>query len=394
MSEFNISALIKTMQVGLAEDNKQEAAGRLLLNSVAQHDLALVDVDGKMVTNLVKRKNDVHEAIRNAAANTDVIAAAVQYFDTEVRPKLNPHTVDDVCLKILNLLEKDTSVPEAKYLSLRDLYNNGKISEFLAMCLLYAVSRPNKLLEVPVDHSDIPLLSEVSNECPLCRSPLVKTIKGNSVRKYGIARIYPEGLEPDQAAEFRAARTPAKRLDSNDNKIALCSDCVEAYEADPELDEYVNLYDLKKEYAHSYAVRQEIAEMGLEDEIRDIVFLLSGLQCTGGLRQLEMGALRIDQKILPENAILKHSIQDDVLTYYRFIEDAFSEIGNFDLIASEIRLTYEKLEVCCATQDEVVNELVAWILRNSNLTAKHLLACRIIVSFFVQNCEVFHEITE
>lgn len=41
----------------------------------------------------------------------------------------------------------------------------------------------------PVDYSDIPLLSEVNNECPLCRSPLVKTIKGNSVRKYGIARI-------------------------------------------------------------------------------------------------------------------------------------------------------------------------------------------------------------
>lgn len=394
MSEFNISALIKTMQVGLAEDNKQEAAGRLLLNSIAQHDLALVDVDGKMVTNLVKRRTDVHEAIRNAAANTDVVAAAVRYFETEVRPKLNPHTVDDACLKLINLLEKDPSVPEGKYLSLRDLYDNGKIGEFLAMCMLYAVSRPNKLLETPIDYSDIPLLSEVNNECPLCRSPLVKTIKGNSVRKYGIARIYPEDLEPDQAAEFRAARIPAKRLDSNDNKIALCSDCVEAYEADPELDEYVHLYDLKKEYFHSYSVRQEIAEMGLEDEIKDIVSLLSGLQCTGSLCQLEMGALRIDQKILPENAILKHSIQNDVLTYYRFIEEAFSEIGNFDLIASEIKLTYEKLENCCVSQDEVVDELANWILRNSNLTAKHLLACRIIVSFFVQNCEVFHEITK
>ena len=126
MSEFNISALIKTMQVGLAEDNKQEAAGRLLLNSIAQQDLALVDVDGKMVTNLVKRKTDVHEAIRNAAANTDVVAAAVGYFETEVRPKLNPHTVDDACLKILNLLGKDPSVPEGKYLSLRDLYCSNR----------------------------------------------------------------------------------------------------------------------------------------------------------------------------------------------------------------------------------------------------------------------------
>lgn len=394
MNEYNISALIKTMQGGLAEDNKQEAAGRLLLDSVAQHSLALVDVDGKMVTNLVKRKAEVHEAIKNAAANTDVIATAISYFDTVVLPKLNPHTFDDACLAILGLLQRDKSVPDSKYQSLLDLYNSGKTSEFLAMCLLYAVSRPNKLLEAPVDYSDLPLLSEVDNECPLCHSPLVKTVKGNSVRKYGIARIYPDDLEVDKANEFRTARTPARRLDSNDNKIALCSDCVEAYEADPELDEYVQLYDLKKEYAHSYALRREIAEMDLEDEIKDIVSLLSGLQSTGGLRQLEMDALRIDQKILPENAILRHSIQENVLTYYRFIEDAFSQVGNFDVIASEINLTYEKMEIYCTSQDDIVNNLAAWILTNTKMGAKHLLACRIIVSFFVQNCEVFHEITE
>lgn len=158
MNEYNISALIKTMQGGLAEDNKQEAAGRLLLDSVAQHSLALVDVDGKMVTNLVKRKAEVHEAIKNAAANTDVIATAISYFDTVVLPKLNPHTFDDACLAILGLLQRDKSVPDSKYQSLLDLYNSGKTSEFLAMCLLYAVSKPNKLLEVPVDYSDLPLL--------------------------------------------------------------------------------------------------------------------------------------------------------------------------------------------------------------------------------------------
>lgn len=134
--------------------------------------------------------------------------------------------------------------------------------------------------------------------------------------------------------------------------------------------------------------------MDLEDEIKDIVSLLSGLQSTGGLRQLEMDALRIDQKILPENAILRHSIQENVLTYYRFIEDAFSQVGNFDVIASEINLTYEKMETYCTSQDDIVNNLAAWILTNTKMGAKHLLACRIIVSFFVQNCEVFHEITE
>lgn len=394
MNEYNISALIKTMQGGLAEDNKQEATGRLLLDSVAQHSLALVDVDGKMVTNLVKRKAEVHEAIKNAAANQNVIATAVNYFDSVVVPKLNPHTVDDACLQILNLLQRDKTVPNSKYQSLLTLYNCGKTGEFLAMCLLYAVSRPNKRLEAPVDYSDLPLLSEVDNECPLCHSPLVKTIKGASVKKYGIVRIFPEDLDDDTADKFRSARTPAKRLDSNDNKIALCSDCAEEYETDQQLDEYVQLFDLKKDITHSYSFRQEIAGMDLEDEINEIVAMLSNLKSTAGLRKLEMGALRIDQKILSENAILKHSLQEKVLTYYRFVEDAFSKVGNFDLIASEIKLMYEKLEVYNLSQDEIVNRLAAWIHSNTKIGVKHWLASYIIVAFFVQNCEVFREITK
>lgn len=394
MNEYNISALIKTMQGGLAEDNKQEAAGRLLLNSVACQDLALVDVDGKMITNLVKRKADVHEAIKNAAAKPSVVTAAINYFDREVVPKLNPHTFGDACLAILGLLEKDKSVPSSKYLSLFDLYNSENTGEFLAMCLLYAVSRPNKLSEAPVDYSDLPLLSEVDNECPLCHLPLVKTIKGKSTKKYSIVRIYPEDLEDDTAAEFSAARTPAMRLDSNDNKIALCRDCAEAYESAPESEEYVQLYDLKKDTANSYSLRQKIAEMDLDEEINEIVVMLSGLQSTKGLRQLEMRALRIDQKILPGNAILRHSLQEKALTYYRFIEDAFSMIGNFDLIASEIKLMYEKLETHHLSQDDIVDQLAIWIYSSTKAAFKHRLASHIIVAFFVQNCEVFHEIAK
>ena len=160
------------------------------------------------------------------------------------------------------------------------------------------------------------------------------------------------------------------------------------------MDEYTQLYDLKKEYSRSYALRRKLAEMDLEDEIRDIVSKFSEIQSTDDLRHLRMDALMIDQKILPENTILKHSIQEDVLTYYRFIEDAFSEIGNFEIIASEIKLAYERMTEYCTSQDEIVNNLSAWILKSTQMDTKHLLACRIIVSFFVQNCEVFHEITK
>ncbi len=69
-----------TLTLAKIHDIKQEASGRLLLNSVVQHNLALADVEGKMVTNLVKRKAKVHEAIKNAAANQTVTATAIRLF--------------------------------------------------------------------------------------------------------------------------------------------------------------------------------------------------------------------------------------------------------------------------------------------------------------------------
>lgn len=61
MSEYNISFLIKEMQFCMGVS--QNEAEKMLLNTVAEHDSVNVNVDDKMVTNLVKRKNEVHEAI-------------------------------------------------------------------------------------------------------------------------------------------------------------------------------------------------------------------------------------------------------------------------------------------------------------------------------------------
>ncbi len=87
MREFNISSFIKIIQNGLSEDNTQEATGRLLLDSIAKHENVCVDVSGKMITNLVKRKADVHEAIKTAAAKAEITVAVINYFKAEVIKK-------------------------------------------------------------------------------------------------------------------------------------------------------------------------------------------------------------------------------------------------------------------------------------------------------------------
>ena len=69
-----------TLTLAKIHDIKQEASGRLLLNSVVQHNLALADVYGTIVTHMVKRKAKVNEAIKNAAANQTVTATAIRLF--------------------------------------------------------------------------------------------------------------------------------------------------------------------------------------------------------------------------------------------------------------------------------------------------------------------------
>ena len=107
-----------------------------------------------------------------------------------------------------------------------------------------------------------------------------------------------------------------------------------------------------------------------------------------------MTALKIDQKILPENCLLKNSIQNSVLTYYKYISALFEEIDDFDIIQSEIKKAFKELNSGDWSQQEIVEKLAQWILEQTKRPAQHIEACRIIVAFFVQSCEVFNEISK
>ena len=81
-----------------------------------------------------------------------------------------------------------------------------------------------------------------------------------------------------------------------------------------------------------------------------------------------------------------------VVQYYRYIEKTFSESDcDFDIIASEIRISSNKLEKGGLSQAEVINYLSEWIRNKAGLGSESKLASDIVVSFFIQNCEVFHK---
>ena len=243
-----------------------------------------------------------------------------------------------------------------------------------------------------VEYQDAPLLAEANYECPLCHKKLVDSIKGQAVKKYRITQVFPAGLKEETAAEFAAVYPIPIKLDAPENLIALDEDCAERYLLSPTAEEYGKLHEIKTQLTKNYAAKLSVNDVQLEDDIRTILSALGTIKNASELVELEYEALRIDEKFDAENFILKNETQMQVVTYYRYIEKVFSNSNaDFDMIASEIKVSSMKLEKAGLSQQDVIRQLSEWIRNKAGLGTESLLACNIVVSFFIQNCEVFHK---
>ena len=87
----------------------------------------------------------------------------------------------------------------------------------------------------------------------------------------------------------------------------------------------------------------------------------------------------------------------NVSAYYPHIRDYFMELEGkngfcMDVLSSQIKSCFIKMDVISKDKSDVFNRLVEWIMAKTLSTSRD--ACEAVVSFFVQNCEVFREITE
>lgn len=398
MSEFNISSYIKVLKEGLQET--QENTTRLLFDAIILSMSNPVDLKPKFITSLMQRKVEVQNEIKKASADPMIIAEAKEHFNEEILSKINSNLLDDTCSKICDLYMNDKTVPLSKRDSLDTLFTAGKFGDFLCESFLYAINRENRTSDLSMETDDVPLLSEVNYQCPICHTKLIKKIKNKPQKKYEITPIFPLDIDDSKEVAFTNQRTPSKSLTSNENMIALCPDCSEAYLIDQDINEYTKLFDIKSEATRNYQLQVQLTSLNLEEEIQKIVIGLSKIDSNVQIQDFRMDPLLISKKIEPSNFLLTNSITNYVLQYYKFIQKLFSDLDSFadnrfNIIASEIKLAYETIETTSNSQEETYSLLSDWIMSNLRLknSYKYKLACDIVIAFFVQNCEVFHEIT-
>ena len=392
MINFSISSYISTLKNKLIFDNTDLACATLLFNSIELD--SSVNIDNKMISNLINRKTEVHSKIKQAFSEPSTDSDCLKYFEKVIIPEIHPYLINETISEIMKLIKSDDSISEKDMQQFKTLYEENNIISFLSKSFLLALVRTNKQTDKQVLVDDASFILEVNGTCPLCGDRLVKIIKGKSIKKYELIKIYPEKISNQVFGEIKKIDKRPSNLNSDGNMICVCRDCADDYTATFEIENYIRLKNLKYNIIKKYNFQLVQHTQTLEDEIITIIEKLKNESFGINSNGYQIDVMPIEKKILPQNKILKRDLTDDVLKYFNFVQSNFTGIDKFNIIKSEINTMFRKIEIQYSDQNEIKEILIDWILFKTGLPISHRRACAIIVSFFVQICEVFYEVTK
>lgn len=401
-------------------DSGNEKVAELLLDLITENVNILnrngqpFVVTSKIVSELLTHKTDVLKKIRDASGTPAVMDAARDYFEDAVIPFIMPDMVEDLLTDMSQLISSDTGIPKRKQSELLAIAHADTLAEFLSSVYLYAIKQTNKMPAASADtelgteltptlptrsdsipESDLYLLMEAGSVCQACGKTLVNIKNGHSLAGYAITEIVPTNPSQEVREEL------GDLLDSlpagfSDNRIALCLDCSNRHIRHTTRDECLALKQTKEKLRRDFDAATMLDKMYLEEQIESVLRKIPVESTEEITETLEYEALRVRDKI-HSNVPLIIKTEGFVVQYYQFIKTVFAQMEregaiDFDAVASDVKRSFRKLESNGYSQEEIYAYLVDWFMKKTNTKSKP--PCEIIVAFFVQNCEVFHALSE
>lgn len=355
------------------------------------------DSGKKYLSALWTRSRNIPKQITDALSTSVYKKACLDHFKNVIAKDINPASEDDFYFNVANLISNDDSISPKKKASLHKIIETGDKGKYLFEIFIYAITKENKDGPEPLDKDTIQLLADVDQICPICHIPLIETKKNKKIYRYSVTRIYPEFLDNNLKDEFDAIKPKPDEPDNSMNKLCLCDNCSSNYIYSPDSETYERLLRLKHQSV--FNSNSKISNFPLEDQIVYILKCLSNTNPEDGLLDnFRMKPLEPCNKIKKENYLLTKAIKDDNDVFYWFIKEHISQLdavkSSFRTIASEIQSAFLKLDQEGYDQFEIFKQLTDWIMKKHFLPASYYQAARIIVSYFVQSCEVFDEISK
>ena len=182
-----------------------------------------------------------------------------------------------------------------------------------------------------------------------------------------------------------------------ENIIAVCHDCFQKYTLSHKKDEEKSLKTIKQLQADSRSARQTLDDISISKGIQLVIENLSNAKSTE-LKELTYDPVSVSEKIDEDHSyFLVSDIKNNVAKYYKFIEStmrnlSMENIYSDELIRAQMKESYKQLaNNQKLTAEQIFSELSKRIQR---ITKQDIRFCYIVVSYFVQSCEVFDVITK
>lgn len=237
------------------------------------------------------------------------------------------------------------------------------------------------------------LFAQVEGICPLCDSKLTQKRNGKIYRVFEVAHIYPENATPQVIELLKNEVRLSEDINDVNNVLAVCPTCHTKFDNPRTIEEYRKWIGIKKRLINKSDVKNTYSLYTIENNISVVLHKLQTVKLGDGYEKLSLDTLKIEEKAdetLP--SITKRSIKYNVVDYFDYIKLLFVEIDRekpltFTLIAAQIKAFYINLKQINNNQEFIYRELVKWLDNKTDNISRE--ACEAIISFFVQDCEVF-----
>lgn len=264
--------------------------------------------------------------------------------------------------------------------------------------IFISLSKPKDIITLSKERRKIPpnekliLHAEVNGVCPLCPTILIYEKNGRNQKGFEIAHIYPLNPLPKEVILLKGEEKLNPDLDHRNNLLCLCNPCHKRYDKDKTVEEYRELVKIKKNILKRKMEQEIWSKTSIEKQIFEIIELLVD-QDLEFEDNLEYSPETIDDKTNDSITVLtKRKIHQYVQDYYYKISAKFKELDfveplTTEIISSQIKTHYLLLKKQGANQKDIFNAMVTWLQKQTKQNNRE--ASEIIISYFIQNCEIF-----
>lgn len=176
---------------------------------------------------------------------------------------------------------------------------------------------------------------------------------------------------------------------SPDNAIALCHDCKMIYESKKSPSLINRMKEIKQQIVRADETLNIIKDYSFQDGLERVVRKISDIPANE-IVELNYDPVQLKSKI-PNDVILLSKVRSQVANWYLAVNGIFKEVSSerglkYKSLCSEIRTFWTSLDEDGRSQYEIYSALTDWFANRIN-DRKDL--CEIVVSYFIQECEVF-----